>query len=1197
MLRAGGEEEGGVCATLERGGGWTYLVLANTEEGQAITPATYITFSSSTDLVALLQFQASTFDPGIARKAMDGPREKEGKKVARHKRAASEEGKKPLEEILRKRKELERMLHADYTRDVTLMFTDIVGSTSFFERRGDIEGRTMIQEHNDLLFPVVQRHGGTVLRTIGDAIMAIFPSPEEGVRAAIEIQRTLCERNKSQRKEDCILVRIGLNYGKGIVQDGDVYGDMVNVAARVESLAEGDQILVSRSVYDHVRGTEDILCRYFSSTEVKGKAEAIELYRVVWGDEEATADKTRTAEVSRKIRRVFELELSREQDKVKVSGHEKAEGEERTVIHYDDGQMSAVEIDECCGEVTRLLNEANTARGKVGKDILVELQRAGKRLYEGVLTDKVRQQLATTRAEELIVNIDDQLVHVPWELLYDGRRFLCQRFSMGRLVRTRQAIEGIRTKKVSLPLKMLIISNPRKDLSRARQEGLQLAAQAEREEGLVTATHKTEQVTVEAVKKSLPHYDLVHFAGHADYDLHDPSQSGWLLTDGKISSKTIKEQAQTGTMPALVFSNACHSGQTERWSIDAQFENKIYGLANAFLISGVQHYIGTFWVIQDETGSLFACEFYNRLLQGNTVGDAVRQARESLMRKYGEDSIVWASYMLYGDPSYRYFDREILTAENRDTGKGDIREAPSAPGPGLSIRTVVALLLVAVLLSALVLGGVVYFRGRVMPLSNDPAEKAYTALHSGNMTEAEQQFTQLSQATGTEKVRGYEGLAALWFQRGDYQKAQDFCAQVLGADPENVYAQVLTGNIAFNRGSIEEAISAYEAATKAGHGSPWQKAEAYNRLGRIYAEQNKPEQALSSYEQAISLNPSQLDAYSNKGVVLAGMGKTDEAIGAYQRALKANPKDILTTVLLNQLLNEKQAAADTARQERIDRLVADLVTKFKSRSREPRPVFLADTWTSRPLSVSFLGFSNRGALSARAGENEYLAFSLTQALLAQQRISVVERELIDKLLEELNLTASELTNSETALKLGKIIGARFIATGTVTRLGKESQVSLRVIETETSLIKGAFVETMAQESSLTPVAASLAVKLGETLRQEFPLQGKVASVEGDSVTLNIGAAAGVVAGLKMKVFEEGEPIVMEGRELGRKKTDVAEIEITAVEDGLSTGRVLSKRADIKKGQRVVEIPLPPGTVSGELSHGTLRSFDNAEKLI
>ena len=98
--------------------------------------------------------------------------------------------KKSIEEILRERKELEKVLQSEYTRDVTLMFTDIKGSTSFFERRGDIEGRSMIQEHNDILFPIIKDRRGIVIKTIGDAVMASFPAPEDAVRSAIKIQRS-----------------------------------------------------------------------------------------------------------------------------------------------------------------------------------------------------------------------------------------------------------------------------------------------------------------------------------------------------------------------------------------------------------------------------------------------------------------------------------------------------------------------------------------------------------------------------------------------------------------------------------------------------------------------------------------------------------------------------------------------------------------------------------------------------------------------------------------------------------------------------------------------------------------------------------------------------------------------------------------------------------------------------------------------
>ncbi|MFH0812978.1 MAG: CHAT domain-containing protein, partial [Pseudomonadota bacterium] len=749
------------------------------------------------------------------------------------KEPSPEKTKKNIEELLRERKKLDKVLQSEFSREVTLMFTDIVGSTSFFERRGDIEGRSMIQEHNDILFPIIQHHQGTIIKTVGDAVMASFLNPEEAVRSAIEIQRTLSERNKKETKEDQIRVRIGLNYGQGIVQEDDVFGDVVNVAARVESLAEADQVLVSKAIYDQVRRTEDILCRYYDSTQVKGKAEPLEVYRVVWGDEEVGVDKTRSGKYAvparlRKVRKIFVLELSREHNKIKVSGYEKSAGEKRTVVHYEDAQISPAEIEQYCQEVNHLLNQANK-QGKISKEILVRLQKVGQSLYDGLLTPKAKEQIASTEGEDLILNIDDQLVHIPWELLYDGKQFFCQRFSMGRLVKTRQAVEGIKIRQVERPLKMLILSDPRKDLPRSYEEGLTLMTEVDKEEGLITAIHKTGAIKIDEVKNSIRHYDVVHYAGHADYNIADPSKSGWLLSEGKFTSHEIKKSNGTAPMAALVFSNACYSGQTEEWKIDANFGEKIYGLANGFLLSGVQHYIGTFWEIQDEPGSFFALEFYRNLLKANTIGEAMRLARQSLIKKYGEETIVWASYMLYGDPTYRYFD--ITEEPVPERGEGLKAEEKPVPRP-FPHKTLVGTVLGAVIIVGLLLGIYLRFSHDESRLTKDPIEKTYVKLKAGKIGEAEKEFTILSKASGQHGIRGSEGMAAVFFQKGDYQNAQELCQKILNDDPQNIYAHVILGNIFFNQGDLDEAIKAYESAAQAEHGASWQKAEAYNRLGR-----------------------------------------------------------------------------------------------------------------------------------------------------------------------------------------------------------------------------------------------------------------------------------------------------------------------------------------------------------------------------
>ena len=95
-----------------------------------------------------------------------------------------------------------------------------------------------------------------------------------------------------------------------------------------------------------------------------------------------------------------------------------------------------------------------------------------------------------------------------------------------------------------------------------------------------------------------------------------------------------------------------------------RFADEIFGLANAFLLAGVKHYVGTFWEISDEPSSHFALEFYKNLISDMTIGEAVRKSRLELIREYGEESIVWASYVLYGDPTFNY-KAEIETTETK----------------------------------------------------------------------------------------------------------------------------------------------------------------------------------------------------------------------------------------------------------------------------------------------------------------------------------------------------------------------------------------------------------------------------------------------------------------------------------------------------------------------------------------------------
>jgi serine/threonine protein kinase len=168
-------------------------------------------------------------------------------------------------------------------RNTTILFSDIVAITEYFEKHGDVSGTKRIQCQNDLLFPVVKRYKGEVIKTVGDAIMACFDTAEDGVGAAIGMQRALEKYNESLKEsEEKLNVRIGLNSGESIFESRDIFGDVVNVAARICAQAQGGQILISTATRETLH-PERHPTTFHSKVTLKGKSIPQKLYAVHWG--------------------------------------------------------------------------------------------------------------------------------------------------------------------------------------------------------------------------------------------------------------------------------------------------------------------------------------------------------------------------------------------------------------------------------------------------------------------------------------------------------------------------------------------------------------------------------------------------------------------------------------------------------------------------------------------------------------------------------------------------------------------------------------------------------------------------------------------------------------------------------------------------------------------------------------------------
>jgi len=166
---------------------------------------------------------------------------------------------------------------------VTILFSDIKGSTTFAEKKGDVEYMAMIDRHNRILFPVVEAAGGSVVKTIGDSILAKFDDPVAAVKAAAGMQRALAKDGELREEIDQIQIRIGLHYGMGLVKDNDVFGDVVNAAAHVQHQAKPEQVLITDVLLDAARAA-GFACAKMGRAELKGKIEPIDLYAVAWSE-------------------------------------------------------------------------------------------------------------------------------------------------------------------------------------------------------------------------------------------------------------------------------------------------------------------------------------------------------------------------------------------------------------------------------------------------------------------------------------------------------------------------------------------------------------------------------------------------------------------------------------------------------------------------------------------------------------------------------------------------------------------------------------------------------------------------------------------------------------------------------------------------------------------------------------------------
>ncbi len=164
--------------------------------------------------------------------------------------------------------------------ELVVLFADIAGSTKLYDTLGDAQAKTLIDECIGIMRGVVARYSGRVIKTIGDEVMCVLPDADSGHLAAADMQLKVAALPAVANVKRAI--RVGFHVGPVIEESSDVFGDTVNMAARMAGLAKGMQIITTLATVERLSPALRSSTRQIAALSVKGKGDDIEVCEVIW---------------------------------------------------------------------------------------------------------------------------------------------------------------------------------------------------------------------------------------------------------------------------------------------------------------------------------------------------------------------------------------------------------------------------------------------------------------------------------------------------------------------------------------------------------------------------------------------------------------------------------------------------------------------------------------------------------------------------------------------------------------------------------------------------------------------------------------------------------------------------------------------------------------------------------------------------
>ena len=173
--------------------------------------------------------------------------------------------------------------------EVAILFADVVGSTKLYEQLGDLRARDMVGVCIEVMRAATDQNHGTVIKTMGDEVMSTFPTADDALNAAAQMQKQIALHPALKVDEHTVAIRIGCNFGPVVLENRDIFGSAVHTANRMTSQAKAGQIMTTATMVEHLSTDWRASVRQIDIATLKGRSSEVALFEVLWQTEDVTS--------------------------------------------------------------------------------------------------------------------------------------------------------------------------------------------------------------------------------------------------------------------------------------------------------------------------------------------------------------------------------------------------------------------------------------------------------------------------------------------------------------------------------------------------------------------------------------------------------------------------------------------------------------------------------------------------------------------------------------------------------------------------------------------------------------------------------------------------------------------------------------------------------------------------------------------